>query len=132
VLFWPTPRGKTYLSDDRHRGRGNVHHKNAWSPALPRIEEFAVFCRADEGDWHRAPGYWSFRMENGRLMALGACEERLCHFPRPSNDTDPWHGYPVSPLEDQDDALPDDLVDEWVATGVLTYTWGQRIKDLRV
>lgn len=71
-------------------------------------------------------------MENGRLLVLGSNDERLSHFPRPSNGSDPWHGYPISPLEDHNDALPDDLVDEWVANGALTYTLGERIKDLRV
>ena len=118
ILFGPNASGRTYLSVFTHRG--SRPQKNRWSPDVPPPMEYRIFCAADRGNWQCYRGhYWG--LHDGGKTVLGYCGERLCKFPCPSNDSDPWHGYPVSPMADGDrDTPPDELVEHWIQTRVIT------------
>jgi hypothetical protein len=126
ILFGPTNSGKFYLSTYRHRGSGSRIHKSKWkiAPAL----ECCIFRSADDADWNCSRGhYWG--VHDGGTTELGEQGERLCKFPCTSNNHDPWHGYPVL---SQDDAPPDDLVETWIAQGVISKVIGRKIQKGRI
>jgi hypothetical protein len=129
LLFGPNHSGKKYLSSYAHR-RNNPRdrHKSHWLPSVTPLMEFGIFCSADRASWRDGSGnYWG--LHSGTRTILGVRGERLCKFPYTSNATDPWHGFPVSPLERGDnDAPPDTLVDDWVSAGVISRVAGRKIQ----
>src|SRR5215472_13444991 len=116
ILFGPSANGKNYLSVYAHRG--SHWGKSQWS--IPPNHEFGIFDRADQSNWVDNVGnYWG--VDGATANAIGTRGEKLSHFPCTSNAHDPWHGYPVSPLEDGDRASPPDyLVEDWISHGVVT------------
>ena len=107
-----------YLSAFAHRGLRP--QKSKWAAGITPAIEYDTFCLADAGFWHDGDGnYWGIR-DGGRTQ-LGQRGERLCKFPRIANDIDPWHGYPVSPLENGDiDCPADELVTSWFRSGIVS------------
>lgn len=130
LVFGPDASGKKYLSAYVHRRPGNPL-KHQWDPTVSPDMEYSVFCEADTAHWIDNKGnYWG--IHNGGRTVLGTQRERLCKFPKNSNATDPWHGYPVSPKEDEDDCPPDDFVNTWIANNVVTRTVGKRIQRRKI
>jgi len=81
-------------------------------------------------DWSDAAGHcWGFGAR-GRLE-LGTRGERLAEFPRTINASDPWHGYPVSPRDD-DDAPPDDLINRWIDSDQIEKAIARRIQRQKI
>ena len=132
IKFGPTNKGKWYISVNHHRGAGLQKYKNKWSLSVPPPMEYAIFCSADDGDWRDVQGhYWGVHNQGSTI--LGCRGEKLAKFPCTSNVSDPWHGYPVSPLERGDnDAPPDDFVENWISTGVISKTFGRRIQRRKI
>lgn len=130
ISFGPNRSGKTYLSLYIHRGTRAQKHQ--WSVNVSPSREYDIFCSADEGNWKDTQGhYWG--VYAGGQTVLGSRGERLCKFPRTSNIEDPWHGYPVSPMEEGDkDAPPDDFVENWIATRIVSKTFGRRIQRRKI
>lgn len=128
IEFGPNGSGKRYLSLYAHRGAN--YRKSMW--AMPPPEEYRVFCSSDYGNWSDHGGnLWG--IDDGGNTVLGLRGERLSKFPRPTNATNPWHGYPVSPMEDGDRGAPPDLlVERWISTGVVSRTIGRRIQRGRL
>lgn|SRR5262249_8857975 len=126
ILFGPNGSGKMYMSLYAHRGSNPRKHQ--WLSAISPKMEFDIFCIADCSDWRDTTGnYWGIH-DQGRTV-LGTRSEKLCKFPCTSNSTDPWHGYPVSPSEEGDkDAPPDDFVEKWISTSVVSKVFGRRIQ----
>lgn len=88
-----------------------------------------MFCEAETNGWRDArPQLWGIKQD---LTVLGLEDRRLAKFPNPSNATDPWHGYPVSALDPKREFehRPDsELVDRWIAHGLISPQQGSRIK----
>lgn len=85
--------GRTYLCHAHHRSSSFLNSKSQW--VLTRPEECHLFCQAcllksEEG----ALGYWF--ISRGGKRIFGTRQERVAFFEAPQNQTDPWHGYPVS------------------------------------
>lgn len=131
IRFGPTPNGKVYISLNAHRGARPW--KTVWNPNITPQMEYGLFERSDVGDWTDPRGhYWSFAAKDGSVCT-GQTRERLAKHPKVSNATDPWHGYPVSPLRTGDaDAPADDLVAFWLKGDVITRTFARRILDRRI
>jgi hypothetical protein len=89
--------------------------------------EYAIFALADDGNWQCSSGhYWGIHIHtDDRPMELGKDGERLCKFPRTANGSDPWHGYPVFSNED---APPDEFVEQWRISGVINRIIAKRIQ----
>jgi hypothetical protein len=132
ILFGPNGSGKRYISLFYHRPTGARAHKRAWHPSVPPPDEFTIFDQADQGHWRDDDGhYWAIGDAGARV--LGQRGERLAHFPQNENAGDPWHGYPVSPLErGDDDAPPDEFVEAWIRGGVVSKTLGRRIQRRKI
>ncbi len=132
IQFGPNRNGKLYISIFIHRGTNRSKYKNKWHPSVPPPMEYDIFCKADFGNWRDSRGhYWG--VHDAGSTVLGCQGERLCKFPQTINASDPWHGYPVSPLWDGDNsAPPDDFVEYWIATRVVTNTFGRRIQRRKV
>ena len=95
--------------------------KKLWD--IPQNGQYYVFNYGDEQDWFDtiARGVVSFL--DGCKEVLGKNGQRLAFFPKPANESDPWHGYPIGSDEMEDD----DLVELWYKEGYITYTTQQRI-----
>jgi hypothetical protein len=128
VMFGPTVSGKMYLSLYIHRG--SWIGRSQW--IVEPQTEFNIFGAADNANWRGPNGhYWGVHVPDAGV--LGARGERLAKFPQTSNAVDPWHGYPVSPLEDGDrSAPPDDLVELWRQNNVVSKTFARRIQRRKV
>ncbi len=123
ILFGPTDSGKFFLSAYEHRGSGSRIHKSQWivAPAL----ECCIFRSADDNGWSCSCGhYWG--VHNRGKTKLGTQGERLCKFPITRNDHDPWHGFPV--LSNRE-APSDDLIERWIALGIVSKSTARKIQD---
>jgi|GEM_PF-1494571 len=131
--YGPTKKGKIYLSLYKHRGSGN-HHKNVWESSITPDIEYSIFYFADENDWYdESRDYWGV-LDQGKKI-LGMKGERISKFPCTSNESDPWHGYPASPSNenkiDKSDCPSDVLIEKWIETSVVTKEFGRKIQKLR-
>jgi len=132
IQFGPNRKGRVYISVFIHRGNNRSKLKNKWHPDVPPLMEYAIFNSADYANWYDVQGHYGGVHERGKTIP-GCQSERLCKFPRTSNPNDPWHGYPASPLENgDDDAPPDDFVESWIETGIISKTFGRRIQRSKV
>ena len=130
IRFGPNGSGKLYVSLYAHRG--DRPQKSTWLREVPPPTEYDIFCWADTGDWRDDSGhYWGIR--DGGRAALGCRGERLAKFPCCLNPSDPWHGYPVSPLEDGERAAPPgDFVERWRIAGIINRTIRRRILSRKI
>lgn len=108
-----------YHGANSHCTRGR--RKTRWT--IPQHGQYYVFNYADERDWldELARGLFSFC--NKCNDVLGENGERLAFFPKPTNESDPWHGYPVFSEEIQDK----ELVEKWNEAGEIDVTTKQRL-----
>jgi hypothetical protein len=132
IEFGPNHNGKSYISIFYHRGNNRPGLKNKWHADVLPPEEYAIFCHADYEDWFDHNNhYWGVHSSGNTV--LGCQGERLCKFPKTSNVSDPWHGYPISPLLNGDDDAPsDEFVEKWIVRGVISKTLGRRIQRRKV
>lgn len=93
-VYGTTTKGHTYKPASYHN-RMAIHNKYKTRWKLKPYQQYYVFKIADEGGWkdERQQGLYSI-VDKGKEV-LGENDERLAFFPEPSNDVDPWHGYPV-------------------------------------
>ena len=132
IKFGPNPTGKFYISINYHRGNNRSALKNKWHPYIKPPLEYQIFCAADCESWYDTSGH-GWGMHNQGNTIIGTQGERLCKFPRTSNESDPWHGFPVSPMESGDDDAPsDEFIENWISTGVISKTFGRRIQRRKV
>lgn len=129
LLFGPTVNGKVYLSAYDHRGRDRS--KSTWAGDLPPPEEYSIFARADAADHADTNGhYWGVRNVVGQV--LGSRGERLAKFPFNATPAVPWHGYPVSPASARASEIPpDELIETFIGTGVVSRTFGRKLQRRR-
>jgi hypothetical protein len=114
LRFGPTDSGKMYLCYREHRGAGNGRDKSVW--IIAEVEEYALFCTADDNNWiDHQDCYWA--VKNGEI--LGTKEERVAKF----WDRSPWHGFPVLT---SDTKPPKDVIRRWREQGVI----GRRLEKL--
>jgi hypothetical protein len=130
--YGPTVNGKMYLSVHHHRGSGSVQHKNVWAIDISRDLEYEIFCSSDDNDWHDTKSnYWGV-LDQGQTI-LGGRGERICKFPCTTNDTDFWHGYPVSPKDKGiGDTPPDLLIEKWIEQAIIKKEFGRKIQKLKI
>lgn len=128
IRFGPTSNSKHYVSLFRHRGSGDVRHKQTWDAALSPTEEFAIFENADVSDSKCSRGhYWGYRDYAGQ--PIGSKKERIAKFPVTTNPNDDWHGYPVHKDErrNNDDLPSDELVTRWIEEKKIDERFGLKI-----
>jgi len=130
ILFGPNHSGKTYLSVYAHRGHRPL--KNKWSDNITPVREYSIFCTSDDFEWNDPNGhYWGLHNEGTTI--LGCFGEPLCKFPATTNEADPWHGYPVSPMKDGDNNSPSDrLVELWLQDAHISRTFARRIQRRKI
>jgi hypothetical protein len=96
-LYFPeTTTRSAYLSLNKHRLAGGPGNK--WDGSrCPVACEYEIFCQSEDNSWRDSrPPLWGLRKG---LPQIGTNRERLAKFPARQNQTDPWHGYPVSALD---------------------------------
>lgn len=119
--------GTGYLSLGYHRSKAPKKHPKAlW--AIPRADECHTFCTSEGHGWSDDNGdCWAVAMDARR--ELGRNGERVAFFPEPTNDHDPWHGYPVSGRRSAPNRRrpPDGVVNQWYQEGWITFTTHARL-----
>lgn len=118
----PLANGKSYITLVKHRGGPSEFSQ--W--AIPFDEEVSLFCRAVEDSWCDSKGnFWGILPD---AVQLGQKREVISKFPKTSNDGDPWHGYPVSPLNGKNETPHHTIVNEWhIKYGLISRTVRKRI-----
>lgn len=131
VPYGPTGSGKTYLSIGKHRCKRGTPSQRCWS--ISRPDEFAVFEWADDVNCCDGDGHlWGFHIQGDDLDVLGTECERIAKFPKPTNETDAWHGYPVH-AKDRPERRPSPrFIQELYQRDVLTKVQKKRIQDSRI
>ena len=111
--FGPTPNGHFYQPMPYHNPNAQKRYdKSRW--ILNQGEQYEVFEVADTPTPIRKN--WMNDDETGLYGMLADCsvvlgkdeEERLAFFPKPQNDSDPWHGYPTDSSD-----LGENLIEYW-------------------
>jgi len=129
LLFGPQGGRSAYLCRKDHRLTGGS--RNKWS--CTHQEEYVVFCDAEVNAWiDSRPQLWGLLPG---LPEIGTKRERIAKFPRPSNATDAWHGYPVSALDDKREFehRPEPaLVERWRLAGLIDDIQASRINRGKV
>jgi hypothetical protein len=82
-----------------------------------------VFNYGDERNWMDVQARGIFSFCNKCKDVIGENGERLAFFPKPMNENDPWHGYPVFSDEIEDE----NLVESWANAGEIDVTTKQRL-----
>jgi hypothetical protein len=132
LLFPANASGKAYISLYQHRGNGSRQYKSRWRHTFAPPDEHALFCTADAGAWRDTAGHF-WAVHNGGATTVGERGEILCKFPANGNPNVPWHGYPVSPADERDgDCPPDDYVEAWRQSGVVSKTLARRIQRRKI
>jgi hypothetical protein len=134
IQFGPNGTGKKYLSYNEHRGNGDPRFKSKWHPDITPLTEYQIFCNADHGNWYCSQGhYWGVDIDNNnKPKTLGCRREILCKFPHNANPSIPWHGFPVSPENGDNDTPPSDFIENWINNGVVSRTLGRKIQRRKV
>jgi hypothetical protein len=113
--FGPTKIGHFYKPLFYHNKSAKKNSdKTRW--VLKKNEQFEVFKVSDEGNWECNSNNGNFSILSNGDIILGENEERLAFFPKPSNTSDVWHGYPV---ESSKYEPSETLVDKWLEDEVI-------------
>jgi hypothetical protein len=123
IRYIATATGKTYRSLNYHRSAGR--DKSIWT--VPRGDEFALFCRADNNGWADHKGYWSFKGDAREI--IGQRRERparIAFFPHKAAGAEDWHGYPLPLTPVQRPSV--ELIASWVAADHISFAAGEKIK----
>lgn len=120
--FGPTPNAHYYMPMSYHNPTAAKRSdKTRW--CLTQSEQYEVFELADTPSGERP--CWMNDDDSGLYGMLDKCEmvlgkdngERLAFFPKPQNDSDPWHGYPVDSSD-----LGDNLIEYWLKKDLISKT----------
>ncbi|MES2449635.1 MAG: hypothetical protein V4610_03615 [Pseudomonadota bacterium] len=86
--------------------------KTLWAPAIAVAEEADFFETSDDRIWSCDGGnHWWIAKDGARIV--GKLGERVAFFPRCGNHPGPWHGYPVSPANDEHYEVPEEVISKW-------------------
>jgi hypothetical protein len=119
-----------YISLYYHRNPHLGKHKSRWSKQVSQSAEYLIFVNADNRDWTASQGhYWGVRDKGD---TLGSDGERIAKFPRTTNSSDPWHGFPVSPADEPDHKPPDAIIFRWHEEGFINRALRQRMLKFQV
>ena len=118
--YGPTPNGHYYQPAPYHNPSAQKRNdKTRW--ILNQSQQYEVFEIADTPLGGKT--CWMNDDQSGLYGMLDSCneilgkdnDERLAFFPKPSNQTDSWHGYPTD-----SDNLGDELIDFWHEQNLIT------------
>lgn len=120
---------KTYLSIEKHQ----PNSKNSHAKWVSQDREIEVFDAADYGAFLKEEGHeswevdgnlWGFMKEQGDVLTVGTESQQFGFFPKPQNETDDWHGYPIMPNAKGNQIkkynIDKSLLERWVQDGHLT------------
>jgi hypothetical protein len=114
IVFGYTSRNdRTYKSMNYHRNKIKAG-KTLWSKTVSVSEEADFFDTSDYKIWKcDQENYWWISQNASRVV--GNFGERVAFFPHCGNHPGPWHGYPVSPSNDEHYEIPEEVVSTWEA-----------------
>jgi hypothetical protein len=123
--------GLAYFEPDYHRSNSSrVDGKTRW--IVPMSEHFLLFDKADCDGWSDQATVWQqHELWSLAVEPIGEGRRRLAKFPRPANECDPWHGYPVHSRE-AGGRPSDSKIASWVTTEVISYRDSQLLRRGRL
>ncbi|GAA4021621.1 hypothetical protein GCM10022386_00730 [Flavobacterium cheonhonense] len=113
--FGPTSNSNYYKPMYYHNKTAKKNKdKTKW--IIKQNEQYCTFELSDDNNWKclAQNGFFSI-LENGNVI-LGSNEEVLGFFPETINDSDPYHGYPVTSSEYE---ISDKLLEKWLNDKVI-------------
>ena len=123
--FGPTKNSNYYYPIHYHNKTAKDNpDKTKW--CLKKNEQYEVFRLSDESKWICDDNNGLFGILNDGNVLLGTSEERLSYFPKPTNENDDWHGFPVSSGEFEPSKK---LVEKWHKDEIISYR--MKIKILK-
>lgn len=118
IRFEASGSTPAYLSMNQHRGGAHAA-RNRWLLSPP--EEYTLFETSHTARWLCGDHHnWGIR---AGLEIVGMNEERVAKFPRPSNQHDDRHGYPVSARDHNrrwEHRPPPELTSAWVTAQLIS------------
>ena len=112
VVFGVTSRhGRTYISMNYHR-HSFKKGKTLWHQSVAVPDEAEFFDTSDDKMWECKQGHYWW-IDQGGKRVIGAGGEFIAFFPHCPNHPGPWHGYPVSPRDDEHYEVPEEIVLKW-------------------
>jgi hypothetical protein len=121
-----------YLSTFKHRPTSGPG-ASKWANTCPPTDEYQIFVASFTGKWHGNNGdLWG--LQSGQPV-IGMCKEAIAKFPNGGNPLVPWHGYPVSALDNKRSYVhrpPPAVVKKWVDLGLINRFQGARINAGKV
>jgi hypothetical protein len=109
-LYGPTASGREYLCSGRHRNWRHPH-KSTWLQSVTEQQESDFYEEAETQGWQADDEHWWTSRDCS--VDLGTAGQRLAFFPKPTNATDPSHGYPVTTYRSRDYKVPEDVISRW-------------------
>lgn len=118
IVFGYTRKNKrSYKSLNYHR-RLVKPGKTQWSQTITRETESSYFDESDYESWCSEEGH-HWWISKDAAVRIGNRGERIAFFPCCENHPGPWHGYPVSAIEDHNYEVPEELVSQWQDGGTI-------------
>jgi hypothetical protein len=122
-------RQRRYQLTPKHHGFPVKPSDAQWHKDLQHDDEFDVFDRADQHDTcdeaHNLYGI-APDVENKCLLMLGSENQQVALFPF-ARDREPWHGYPLYPINGEDGRPPKAVFQCLQAAGLITERQRRRL-----
>ena len=114
--YGPTLHGHYYKAVYYHSQKAKKNaHKTKWKLIAPKQYEVFRVADGDKVEFYKAES-GLFGFVDRMSVILGAGEERIAFFPRPQNETEAWHGYPIT----SSDISNDDIIQRWHDHNMIT------------
>lgn len=131
-LKYPRPEGRRkYQTIDKHRAQA----VNEWSKWKNVPTERLTFDAADYGNHTASTGKDAWEDDDGNLWGflhtlpiIGTEKEQFGFFPRTTNASDEWHGYPIIPFTKDGRNISPKLISRWINEELIE---AEDIEDLK-
>ncbi len=109
-LYGTTSLGREYLCASRHRDWKHPD-KSTWLQSIVEQDESDFYEASENAGWNVDGVHWWTSKDS--TLKLGTANQRLAFFPKPTNTTDPAHGYPVTTYRNKDYTVPESIIQKW-------------------
>lgn len=125
--YGPTANGKYYQSNPAHGINSINKNKTKW--CISENQELSVFNIVEryKEELFCFENNCYFSIVNDGKILLGQTGERVAKFPRPSNLSDTWHGYPIK-CNQNHNTPSDKVLDRMLEKKIISKTTRNRIE----
>lgn len=109
-FYGTTGLGREYLCSSRHRDPRHPD-KSTWLQTIGEQDESEFYEASEDALWSADGIHWWTSKDSA--LELGTKRQKLAYFPKPTNRTDPAHGYPVTTYRNKDYTVPESIIQKW-------------------